>query len=399
MVDLDLARGWRIACPEEHAVAAAELEAGLAALGGRPGGEIAFELAAASVPGEGYRWEARPEAVRIEGAGRRGLLNGVAGLLDALGLERPWPGRTEARPVPIAATTEAAPALPGRCLILGHREALAAAGDWIVWASRQRLNTVFVHVSTQADPFGAAPEALWLEQRDRLTALVREHGMTLEHGGHLLPELVPEAALAAAGRGEPEALQAAVAAHVRAHPEADVLHLWGADTAAGARTGTERSERALRVTNAVAEAVERVAPAATVASLAYHDTLALPAAVRPRPNVCLLWAPRERSYAEPADAGEEWALFERHVAHYAVAGARPPRVFEYYLDLILFDRGLPDLGAVMAADLAAYAAAGVHTVQALMTAPGPWPAPHPNAERFARLAWDPAAAERLPSQP
>jgi hypothetical protein len=43
----------------------------------------------------------------------------------------------------------------------------------------------------------------------------------------------------------------------------------------------------------------------------------------------------------------------------------------------------------MTADLAAYAAAGAHTVQALMTGTGPWRAPHPNPWLFSRLTWNP----------
>jgi len=43
----------------------------------------------------------------------------------------------------------------------------------------------------------------------------------------------------------------------------------------------------------------------------------------------------------------------------------------------------------MAADLGAYAAAGAHAVQALMTGAGRPPAVHPNPWLFARLSWDP----------
>ncbi len=83
-----------------------------------------------------------------------------------------------------------APQLPGRCLILGERALLEQAEEWIVWAARNRLNTVFVHVSTQRAPVGQAPEALWRERRDGPVGLARERGMVIEHGGHVLPELL-----------------------------------------------------------------------------------------------------------------------------------------------------------------------------------------------------------------
>jgi Domain of unknown function (DUF4838) len=364
---------------------------------------VAFDLVERGGPGEGFRWEATPAVIRLEGGGRRGLLHGVFGLLAALGVRWPWPGRAVrvgARVLAVPATVEEEPVLRERCLVLGEGGLLEAGEDWIVWAARNRLNSVFAHVSTQPAPVGAAPEALWQQRRGSLVALARERGMTIEHGGHLLPGLVPAEALARAAHelevGRPaggvQALQAAVSAHARAHPEADVLHLWGADSVAGAEAATARSERALRLTNAAAATVERVVPTVTLACLAYHDTLAVPIAVRPRRNVCLLWAPRERSYDHPADVGPNarlWGLFQGQVAHFAAAGARPPRVFEYYGDAILFGRGVPELGSLMGADLAAYVAAGAHTVQALMTGAGPRRAPHPNPWLFGRLAWNP----------
>ena len=164
-----------------------------------------FELAEhAAAAGEGFRWEARPEAVRLEGAGPRGLLNAVFGLLAALGLSWPWPGHRELRAEgPVGALPDTftdEPALRGRCLVLGEAALVDAADEWFAWAARNRFNTVFMHVSTARAPVGSAPEALWLERRASAVPLARERGIALEHGGHLLPELVPAGALAAAAR-------------------------------------------------------------------------------------------------------------------------------------------------------------------------------------------------------
>src|SRR5204863_1695996 len=90
--------------------------------------------------------------------------------------------------------------LPGRCRVLGAAALVDAAGEWIEWAARNRFNTVFVHVSTARAPAGSAPEALWLERRAGAVPLARERGIALEHGGHLLPELVPAGALAASAQ-------------------------------------------------------------------------------------------------------------------------------------------------------------------------------------------------------
>jgi hypothetical protein len=89
--------------------------------------------------------------------------------------------------------------------------------------------------------------------RGRALELARERGMTIEHGGHLLPELLPAGDLRALAAGEPpsEAVKEILAEHVRAHPEADVLHLWGADMPVGPARDHEAPEAALRTANAV----------------------------------------------------------------------------------------------------------------------------------------------------
>src|ERR1041384_5273073 len=94
MVELDLSEGWRISSAPEAAVAAAELEEGLAGIAGgaRRGGRLVFELVESGAAGHGFRWEATSAAIRLEGAGPRGLLFGVFGLLVALGGRWPWPG-------------------------------------------------------------------------------------------------------------------------------------------------------------------------------------------------------------------------------------------------------------------------------------------------------------------
>src|SRR5439155_8981895 len=124
--------------------------------------------------------------------------------------------------------------------------------SWIVWAARRRLNCLFVHVGTGSAPVGAAPEGGWRKRRGRALELARERGMTIEHGGHLLPELLPpdEVRALSAGRSPSEGARRALEEHVGAHLEADVLHLWGADLPPGAR-GHHASEAALRAANAV----------------------------------------------------------------------------------------------------------------------------------------------------
>jgi hypothetical protein len=398
-VELDLARGWRLGgdvSAPEAALAAAELEATLGAAG-EEGVEIV--LLHGEAAGEGFRRRAAPQRLELHGESPRALLFGAYATLEELAARWPWPGEPPAcvEGARLAEEVEDEPALSGRCLVLGERALVEDAESWIVWAARQRVNCVFVHVSTAPEPVGSAPEATWGERRERAVALARERGMTIEHGGHLLSELLTRGDVRALAEGHAlgKTARGVLENHVRAHPEADVLHLWGADLPPGTRGGRAVSEAALRTTNALAEVVEDAHPAAQVAFLAYHDTEEVPRGVRPRHNVCLLFAPRERCYdhalTDPACQrnARYRELFRAQVEHFGAAGAAPPRVFEYWFDAILFAGGVPDLTVTMADDLAFYRDAGAHTVQILMTGHGRPPPPHPNPRAFARLAWDP----------
>jgi hypothetical protein len=398
-IELDLSRGWRLArdlVAPEAAVAAAEIEKTLGA-----GGDGHLEIALSHGDGEkdGFRRRAQRQRLEIHGESPRGLLFGVYATLEQLGARWPWPGEGTPRVGGMALEddSEHAPALPGRCLVLGERALVEAAESWIVWAARNRLNWLFVHVSTRPNPTGAAPEDTWRDRRERALAAARARGIRIEHGGHLLPELLGRSEIDALVRGHRPSgpVRRILDEHVRAHPEADVLHLWGADRPARAGGGGAASEAALRAVNTVAEVVEEVRPDAQVSFLAYHETEEPPYGVRPRPNVCLLFAPRERCY--------EHALTDRRcrrnaryrdrllaqVEHFRAAGAAPARVFEYWFDAILFARGVPDLSEMIREDLAFYREAGVNTVQLLMTGHGRSPASHPNPRAFARYAWDP----------
>jgi hypothetical protein len=403
-VEANLSRGWRlVADPSEPevALAAQELESGL----GPPGDDgVEIVLSHGGGTGDGYRRRAAPGGIELHGESPRGLLFGAYATLEEFGGGWPWPGEHcpaggEAR---LEEGVESGPALPGRCLVLGERCLVEDAESWVVWAARNRLNSLFVHTSLDPQPVGAAPEAMWREHRERTVALTRQRGMTIEHGGHLLPELLSGGELRRLAEGGElgAAARRAVEEHVLGHPEADVLHLWGADLPAEVGGGAEASQAALQAANTLAAVAEEVRPGAQVAFLAYHDTEEVPRGVRPRDNVSLVFAPRERCYehvlADPdcRENARYRELLKAQIEHFSAVAA-PPRVFEYWFDAILFSGGVPDLSETIAEDLAFYREAGVHTVQMLITGHGSPPSPHPNPPAFARHAW----AAQAPSLP
>lgn len=436
MITIDFSQGWHVSPAASEsptaALAAAELQGTLERITGQPmaGDDAPLQLVLSHNEGAGerLRWQAAPERVALRGDGPRSLLYAVYSFLEALGCRWPAPGPELER---LARGTEfelpgepveEGPALPGRCLIIAHYIFMQQAEAWIVWAARNRLNTIFFHTIDDPLPLGATPERQYYREREAAIALARERGMTLEVGGHglsaLLPrenfermpgafryhegQRTPDYNLCPSDPGALATLRRSAQVYFEAHPEADVYHLWPDDLAEGGWcsctqcTAYTPSDQALLATNAIAEVLEVVNPDAQISFLAYHDTESMPRRVEPRHNVCLLWAPRMRCYAHAADeptcpvnTPRYGQGFAEQVMHFEAAGAAPTRVFEYYLDAILFKSVLPPMPGIIQRDLHFYQQAGAHTVQALMTGDRPWFGPQVNAWLFARLAWDP----------
>ncbi|MCX7790554.1 MAG: DUF4838 domain-containing protein [Chloroflexaceae bacterium] len=431
-VDLTLGPSWSIELASDHPtalLAAEELRDTLA----RMGAPVLPITAAAQgsrivlshgPEGEGFIRAPDERGLSLRGAGPRGLLYAVYDLLEALGCRWPapeagaelLPGHARITLPSIAVADQ--PGLARRGLVLGHDLFLAEAERWIVWAARNRLNTIFVHTTIRAPALGACRLAAWRERRAALLPLIRQRGLRIELGGHHLRDLVPRRLFGARpdmfrhnGRrraadhnlcvSNPAALahaQELAAAFFAAYPEAEIYHLWPDDLRAGgwchcpncATLGP--ADQALIAANALAEALPIGRPQARVAFLAYHDTETPPAATRPHPRVTTIFAPRLRSYAEgmngPANAGIAGRL-----ARYAGEGAGEElAIFEYYLDGILFKSSPPPLPEVIAADMRHYHATGATGVHALLTGDRPFVATPPNAYLFARLAWAPTAS-------
>ncbi len=434
---IDLAQGWHITAPATGSAAIVaetakqDLSAALQALAPATAPDetdadpVRFILSHRTTPSDGYSWNISGQTVHLNGNSARGLLYAVYSFLTELGFA--WPGHkpldahipTGTRFAVKQASADA-PTFDGRCLILGHHAFLSEHKDWIRWAARNRLNTIFVHTAEEGLALGAVPVAQW----HALSRAVRDHcacyGMTIELGGHGLSRLLPrdlfnempDAFRMKDGKRTPdhnldplnnqgmEIVRKNARDWFQANPGADVYHLWPDDIPGGGWSQSPEcdaltaSDQALIATNILAEELEQISPDAQIAHIAYHDTEPVPTAARPRANTSLLWAPRMRSYAQSAfDAGSSVNArypgeLAANLALFSDADTKPARVFEYYLDAVLFKSTLPPLAALMAQDAIGYADANIHTLQALMVGGRPWNAPQLNAYAFARLAWD-----------
>ncbi|MBX0331042.1 DUF4838 domain-containing protein [Oscillochloris sp. ZM17-4] len=388
--------------------------------------------------GDGFLRAPDAGGLVLRGDGPRGLLYATYDLLEALGCRWVAPGpdgerlpRHERVTLPAAGLADR-PALAGRGLIIGHDHFLSEAKPWVEWAARARLSAIFIHTIGRGPAMGACRLASWRARRRAILPLIAARGLDLELGGHHLSDLVPRRLF----RERPElfrhdgarrtpdynfcpshpetqaVLRERGAAFFAAYPEAQIYHLWPDDVLGGGWchcprcAGLAPADQALLAANTLGEALAALRPDARVSYLAYHDTEDAPRAMRPHPQVELIFAPRPRSYgqsigdpASPINAPYAARLAE-NIALFGQGGAfkrgepsleNLPRssVFEYYLDGILFKSSLPPLPELIAADLAHYRDAGVGSVHALMTGDRPWVSAPLNAHLFARLAWSP----------
>ena len=142
------------------------------------------------------------------------------------------------------------------------------------------------------------------------------------------------------------------------------------------------TDQAVLTENAIVAALRsRVDPVATLAHLAYHETLTPPAVVEPHPGLFLEFAPIRRDHTVPLDSAAPipadvrhpgaWMpptnaayldLLDRNLEHFPAASAQ---VLEYYLDASYFARWrrpagrLPFDQAVVRADAGLLADRGV----------------------------------------
>lgn len=135
--------------------------------------------------------------------------------------------------------------------------------------------------------------------------------------------------------------------------------------------GLSPSDQAMIVTNEVLRAIRTVDARATVAFLAYANTSAPPAEVRPDDGVFLEWAPIERdsgrALSDPASEQNRAKLAELDEL-LAVFAARDAQVLDYWMDCSRFSGWkrpavrIPYNDDVLRADLAAFAERGIPSI-------------------------------------
>ncbi|MHA2295178.1 MAG: DUF4838 domain-containing protein [Candidatus Hodarchaeales archaeon] len=374
---------------------------------------------------DGFKISIQQDTISLHGYNPRGLLYAVFSFLESIGCR--WPSHEHLNVViPTErvfqldnAEYEENAYFPERCLIIGHYAFMRDIENWIIWSARNRLNSIYLHVTKEELAIGQAPEHEWKNHEKAALALIEEYGMVIEYGGHGLESFLPRKlfkSLPEAFRYDGkertkdynfctsndrgmEIMRKNAGKYFLSLSFVDVFHLYPADIPGGGWCECKKchnlspSDQALVAINNIAEILYEINPSAQIVSIAYHDTEHVPTII-PKKNVVLLWAPRRRCYAHAINDSKcsvnnkEFAeTFISQANHYK--SSLPPRIFEYYLDAILFKSLLPPLINVMKQDMIFYREKGARAIQALLTGDREWITPQINAWLFARLSWNP----------
>ncbi len=266
--------------------------------------------------------------------------------------------------------------------------------DWPDRMKRAGLTTLGIHHPNSPraviDWIATDAGARVLEDRARL-------GLEVEYELHAMRELLPRDLFAREpglfrmderGEREPDSnccphstraldviAENAVVIAGKLRPTTGRYFFWGDDglpwCLCPACRGFSPSEQALLVENHVLRALKKLDPKATLAHLAYTNTLAPPRKVKPEPGVFLEYAPIRRSYDEPYERQTGPARADGLPmldANLEVFPADTARVLEYWLDVSLFSHWkrpavkLPWRPDVLSADAASYASRGIRHV-------------------------------------
>ena len=377
-----------------------------------------------ALEGDSFDIARSAESITIRAATERGLIHAGSNLLEKLGAQFP-PGVAPTYPRIDSASLAAiepwrvAPAFKRRAFVsdimtwnysFADRLELHLRHDreFIPWMARRGINA-FSYIRHAHDT---------RLKIDEVAPLLRERGIDVEYGGHVIQLLLPRERFAehpeyfpagddgvrvAHGNlcvSNPDAValvRAGALAYVRDHPENELLHVWGADVRRGAwcRCGRCRELppqlQYMQVVNAIAGALAAESNAPPIAYLAYHDTIEPHPGLKPLDNVWFEWAPRERCYSHAIDDPqcEINPRYLESLKRYLEIFDGRGHIFEYYADAILFG-GLGFVTpAVVASDLRAYRRLGITSISCLTFGAYSVMAYPVNLEAFVRGAWDP----------
>lgn len=231
--------------------------------------------------------------------------------------------------------------------------------DWPERAARAGLNTIALHPSPSV-----VSEFLATERGQRFLAQCRAFGLDVEYELHAMAELLPRSLfeknpelfrMDEKGDRLPDAnlcVSSSRALDIVAEEAVEIARIlrpttgryfyWGDDGPPWCRCaqcrGLSDSDQALLMENRILAALKKADPRASLAHLAYHNTIAPPGRIAPQPGIFLEFAPIRRRHDVPMDADvDENRRDLGHLdANLAVFRRDTAQVLEYWIDASLF---------------------------------------------------------------
>jgi hypothetical protein len=334
----------------------------------------------------------------IEHSRRDFTKTAALGLLAATIPQRVWAGesRKTSPPLPFFKTR-------GIVLLLSD---LLSVGDWPERAKKAGLTTIATHFITNPrfkhHKMDHLIDFLKSERGQRLREECAKLGIEVEHETHAMSDLLPRSlfkkdhSMFRMDEGGQRTRESNFCAHSSAaitticenavkyaqvlKPTTGRYFLWIDDGRPMCRCSKCRvfsdSDQALILENAVVKALRRhVSPNATLAHLAYTNTMQPPTQVKPEPGVFLEFAPIRRSWSHPLSQrevkrgplthGQQLDLLD---ANLEVFGKDNAQVLEYWLDASMFSgwkrpaKKVPWNREVFLDDLKTYGRRGIHHI-------------------------------------
>jgi len=363
---------------------------------------------------DGYFLKVCDEGIFISGKEKRSVIYGVYRLLENAGCKWMFPG----------IEGEFIPEIPNlkfeNCEITDNPdfEVRASCDDthereivdsYVIetmekfdWACKNRLNSYFGGASIYGDVY----------LKDWFMREITKRDFMLEVGGHGTvnyvdkklfnekPELfrMKDGVRRADGNfcsSNEEALQMVVdgvGKLLKKIPSIKRYHIWFADTYEGSWCECEKcknlsaAEQCFQLVKAVAKAY----PELKIDFLLYHDSEDVSSITEKLPsNVCAEYAPRERCYAHSI-ADDSCGRNKEYYARLADAKQKFSSIypFEYYGDMILFNKMGTNMQRVIYKDFHDYKNLGVNAMKILMFNRYSWFAYKLNMITFARCCWN-----------
>lgn len=366
---------------------------------------------------DGFELTVEENRITIHGHTPRGALYGVYQLLEDIGCRWFYIGKLgEVVPtlrnikLPCCQTSQEA-SFRERSVMVAYPSYYERFDEWIDYLAKQRINNICIYGQSLV---------WWKSMRSLYLPMLQERQIILEFGGHLLPGFVPRELFDqhpeyfrmnengqrikdynfCLNSGAIEILKKNVYDYFNQLPEITYFHIWADDLTGGGWCHCEKcigltsSDQNMIAMNTVADVLTKVNPKASLALLAYHDTGKM-AAVKPRSNLFLLNAPRERCYrhafSDPdcrRNREEYMPLWTELYTAFRNTASTTIHEFDYYTDGLLDREMQPPQVEMIPADARYFHSIGLPVYQNLMVCFREWHSPPFSLVNFMKAAWD-----------